>query len=189
RRKANKGNSIVTPHPHLVKEWHPDHNEGLTPSQVLSGTEKKVWWRCRKGHEWVATVNDRARKKTGCPYCAGQKVTHDNNLAFLRPDLAKQWHPSKNENVTPYDVTSRSAKKVWWICEKGHSWEAPVFYRDRGNGCSYCSHQSTSFPEQALFYYLKMVFPKIDGGFAYNPDTKESVDIYLSTKYAPLLDP
>jgi Probable Zinc-ribbon domain len=189
RRKANEENSIVTTHPHLVKEWHPDRNEGLTPSLVLSGTEKKVWWRCRKGHEWVAAVNDRARKKTGCPYCAGQKVTHDNNLAFLRPDLAKQWHPSKNENLTPYDVTSRSAKKVWWICEKGHSWEAPVFYRDRGNGCSYCSHQSTSFPEQALSYYLKMVFPKIDGAFAYNPDTKESVDIYLSTKYAPLLDP
>lgn len=186
RRKANEENSIVSTHPYLVKEWHPSKNEGLTPDQLLSGTEKKVWWVCSKGHEWIAAVNDRTRRKTGCPYCTGQKVTYDNNLAFLRPDLAKQWHPSKNSKLTPFDVTTNSAKKVWWVCEKGHIWEAPVYYRERGNGCSYCSHNSTSFPEQALYYYLKTLFPVINGAYKYNPTSRESVDIFISNKKSSL---
>ena len=60
----------------------------------------------------------------------------DNNLLVKHPELAKQWHPTKNGKLKPYDVTPGSGKKVWWICEKGHEWEAVIANRTGdGRGC------------------------------------------------------
>ena len=42
------------------------------------------------------------------------------------PDLAKQWHPTKNGTLTPADVTLHSGKKVWWMYDKGHEWQTTV---------------------------------------------------------------
>ena len=61
---------------------------------------------------------------TGCPYCAGKKPSKEYNLAIKHSILIKEWHPIKNEKLTPYDVTPGSGRKVWWICEKGHEWQA-----------------------------------------------------------------
>ena len=30
------------------------------------------------------------------------------------PHLVKEWHPTKNGDLTPKDVTYGSNKKVWW---------------------------------------------------------------------------
>ncbi|TFH13473.1 hypothetical protein E4H04_11890, partial [Candidatus Bathyarchaeota archaeon] len=54
------------------------------------------------------------------------------------PELAKQWHPTKNEKMTSYDVTPNSGKKVWWICNQGHEWKATVNNRRNGRGCPGC---------------------------------------------------
>jgi len=67
------------------------------------------------------------------------KATTKYNLQISNPNLAKEWHPTKNGNMTPMDVTIGSSKKVWWQCSKGHEWEVPVRARSRGNGCPYCS--------------------------------------------------
>ena len=39
----------------------------------------------------------------------------------LYPDLVKEWHPTKNGDLTPNDFTHGSGKKVWWLCPKGLS--------------------------------------------------------------------
>ena len=39
-------------------------------------------------------------------------------------ELAKEWHPTKNGSLTPADLTLGSNKRVWWICSKGHEWQA-----------------------------------------------------------------
>lgn len=63
-----------------------------------------------------------------------------NDLATVNPELAKEWHPTLNGNLKPTDVTVGSDKKVWWICEHGHEWEAQAKKRAlRGQGCPYCS--------------------------------------------------
>ena len=67
------------------------------------------------------------------------------NLAKLHPDLAKKWHSTKNRNLKPTDVTPGSHQKVWWICEKGHEWEATVSSRVSGNGCPYCAKKLARF--------------------------------------------
>ena len=63
------------------------------------------------------------------------------SLAKLNPSLAKEWHPTKNGDLTAYDVTLGSGKKIWWKCSKGkdHEWEAIIVNRNKGIGCPICS--------------------------------------------------
>ena len=62
------------------------------------------------------------------------------SLAETHPEVAKQWHPSKNGDLMPNDFTSGSSKKVWWKCDKGddHEWEAIVKNRTKGARCAIC---------------------------------------------------
>ena len=137
--KVNDENCLQTVNPTLAKEWHPTKNGSLTPRDVTTGSSKKVWWLCAKGHEWPATVNTRSKGHC-CPYCAGRKLNNDENcLQTVNPALAKEWHPTKNGSLTPRDVTAGSSKKVWWLCAKGHEWPAIVSDRSNGNGCPYCA--------------------------------------------------
>ena len=97
------------------------------PEDFSSNSNKQVWWVCEKGHEWQAQINSRSRG-TGCPICAGKKVLAGyNDLATKRPDIAEQWHPTKNGELTAQDFTAGSEKKVWWVCSKcGYEWEAQI---------------------------------------------------------------
>jgi hypothetical protein len=63
--------SLRAMHPDLVSEWHSEKNGSLTPDDVLPGSGKKVWWRCRvnPAHEWEAKIQHRAGAGSGCPYC------------------------------------------------------------------------------------------------------------------------
>ena len=77
----------------------------------------------------------------GCGVCSGQQVQRGvNDLATLYPHLAKEWHPTKNSELAPHNVSQGSGKKVWWKCSKGHEWEASIYSRTRGDGCPYCSN-------------------------------------------------
>ena len=63
------------------------------------------------------------------------------SLEYDNPELAKQWHPTKNGSITPAMVHRGTRKKYWWRCEKGHEWEASVAGRNKvGTGCPYCSN-------------------------------------------------
>lgn len=121
----------------LIKEWHPIKNGKLTPKDVTAFSNKKVWWFCKKGHVWETTVCNRTSGK-GCPYCSGQAVCEDNCLATIRPDIAMEWHPTLNGDLTPKDVTSGSGKRVWWRCNWDHEWQTTINHRNRGSGCPYC---------------------------------------------------
>ena len=63
------------------------------------------------------------------------------SLYAAQPDVAARWHPTKNNNLSPKDVTPGSGKKVWWQCEKGHEWEAVIYSvtASKTNGCPYCN--------------------------------------------------
>jgi hypothetical protein len=132
-----KDNSLATLYPKLARQWHKEKNGKLTPKDVRPGSNKRVWWRCKKGHEYQAMVIER-RNGNGCPFCSGQRVGDDNNLAVLNPSLAKAWHPTRNGKLTASDVTLHSNKRVWWQCKKGHEWQTNVNDRSRGFGCPYC---------------------------------------------------
>lgn len=139
-RKVLRGfNDLATVNPRLAGQWHPEKNGSLGPEDVKAFSNRKVWWRCEKGHEWRNTVNNRSAGKN-CPICASQQVLEGyNDLASRYPALAEQWDREKNGSLTPESVTPRSGRKVWWRCPRGHRWEARIADRTAGNGCPFCS--------------------------------------------------
>jgi len=133
-------NDLATIDPEVTLQWHPTKNGDLTPQMVTAGSHKKVWWLGSCGHEWIASVYNRTFNKSSCPYCAGKKAILDyNDLTITEPELAAQWHSTKNGALLPQHITRGSRKKVWWQCERGHEWFASVKTRSRGNGCPFCS--------------------------------------------------
>ena len=142
----------------VAKEWHPTKNKPLTPKEVTPGSGKKVWWICKKGHEWDAQIGNRTNRNrpTGCPECLGEKVGQDNNLKVLYPRIAKEWHPTKNGELKPKDITSGVGNKVWWKCNKGHEWITSVDNRTKGRGCPQCSNKIVGQDNN-----LKVLYPRI----------------------------
>lgn len=265
-------NDLMTKNPKLATEWHPTKNGELTPEMITLKSGKKVWWQCRRGHEWQACIAHRANG-SNCPHCSkngtsiteltllyyirkhvpfeaihkyhnlgfeldiyipeckvgieydgafyhkntkkdliknkkcfenniklyriredglpnlndssidyfynykndkafskiiskllsdisGAKininVTEDfadindfikyaeikNSLAKTHPDIAKEWHPTKNGSLTPEMVSAGSIQKIWWKCELGHEWQTTVNQRTSNKtGCPYCLGQ------------------------------------------------
>lgn len=135
----------------IANEWHPEKNAPLLPAHVSYASNLKVWWKCSKGHEWTATVNNRTSNKRNCPECkktnAAQNATlqglkRSGSLQKKRPDLAKQWHPTLNEGLTPNDVSPGSGRRVWWVCTGEHIWDATVNNRNNGTGCPECNKKN-----------------------------------------------
>ena len=156
RHAVNGKNDLQTVNPVLATEWNYERNCGLMPMDVLPNSNKKVWWKCSKGHEWQSTVANR-NNGNGCPYCLGRyAVKGENDLQTVNPALAKEWNYEKNDDLKPEEFAANSNKDVWWKCSKGHVWHASIANRSKGNGCPVCkSERKTSFPEYALAYYLK----------------------------------
>ena len=135
-------NDLKTLYPQIAMEWHPTKNGALTPRDVTCGTARRVWWRCKMGHEWRASVARRT-SGCGCPVCAGKSVLiGENDLKTSYPAIAAQWHPTKNGALTPEAVTPSSNRGVWWQCEKGHEYKASIASRTaHGSGCPYCANR------------------------------------------------
>lgn len=68
-----------------------------------------------------------------------------SSIAITHPEIAAQWHPSRNGDLKPTDVTFGSNKKVWWLCPSKctqgclHEYQATPNKRSSGRGCPYCA--------------------------------------------------
>lgn len=134
---VKRTDSLQSEYPELAEQWHPTKNDPLTADSVTPGSGKKVWWLCPNGHEWRAVIGSRTNGM-GCPYCSGQKPTADRSFATEYPELVKEWDWKKNGKKKPEEFTPRSGSKVWWRCEKGHSWQATISNRTRDFKKSIC---------------------------------------------------
>ena len=179
-------NDLATTHPIIAKEWNFEKNRDLTPTSVLAGSSKKVWWICQQGHEWQTTISHRTERGHNCPFCSRRKaIPGQTDLATLNPKLAKEWHPTKNGDLTPQQVTVRSGKKIWWQCSNGHEWQATPHDRDTDNtNCPYCNaRRQTSFPEQAILFYVKKFFPDAINKYKDIFPSSMELDIYIPSKH------
>ena len=179
-------NDLASVCPEVAAEWHPTKNGELKPSDVFSSSRQVIWWICSKGHVYQATLNSRVsngKPLSGCPICANRTVLKGyNDLETLCPEISKEWDSVKNGNILPSMVVSGSHSKYWWICPFGHSYQASPENRTKlkGTGCPICANeQKSSFPEQAIFYYLKQQFPSTQNRALI--DGKE-IDIYIPEK-------
>jgi hypothetical protein len=64
---------------------------------------------------------------------------------FIEIAVAKYWHPTRNQPLTPADVTLGLHTMIWWRCFKSanHIWQAKVYImvlaRKQGrSGCPFC---------------------------------------------------
>ena len=138
-------NNLLVDNPHLCEEWYYEKND-KSPEEYCPNSNQEVWWQCKKGHEWPALISNRNSKESGCPYCAGQLPSKENNLFTRDPVLASEWHTTKNGDLTPYDVTVSSNKYAWWKCKEcDHEWYTMINWRsgENGSGCPECNKTST----------------------------------------------
>ena len=105
-------------------------------------------------------------------------MDYNRSLAYCKPEIAKEWHPTLNGDLKPSDVSFSSHKKVWWKCEKGHEWQTKINGRSNGLNCPYCSGKrvivgetdlATKNPELAKEWH-----PTLNGDFKPNAVTAGS---------------
>ena len=180
-------NDLLTLKPNIAKEWDQLKNGDLHPTDVTINSTKQVWFICPNGHSYNTSVRIRTQGG-GCPYCAGKRVLQGfNDLLTIRPDIAKEWHPTKNLDLKPTDVTVGSNKKVWWKCSTcGNEWEAVIARRTsfhsklRISDCPNCSAAfGTSFPEQSVYFYVKKAFPDAENRYSGAEFNVSEFDIYI----------
>ena len=117
----------------LMAHWDYFKNE-ILPKEVTIASSRKVWWKCTEGgasdHEWYTSPLARTQhgRTTGCPFCSNYKVSVTNNLLARFPEIAKEWHPTKNNKLIT-EVVFGSDYKAWWKCEKNHEWKTKVYNR------------------------------------------------------------
>jgi len=130
-KKSQAGfNDLKTIHPAIAKQA-----DGWDPRTVRPGSNKKVRWKCSKGHLWVSAIVDRTGQGQGCSYCTGKRVLKGfNDLVTTHPEIAGEafgWNPD--------ELSKGSQQKKKWKCLHGHSWLASPGSRTRGTGCPVCS--------------------------------------------------
>lgn len=146
----------------------------LLSNKYIDSTFNKLKWKCLKENcgqiffaPWYSIKNG-----VGCGVCEGRQVTLSNCLATKNPKIAKEWHPTKNGNLTPYDVSENSNKKVWWRCSKNitHEWKIKINAR-KYNGCPYCAGQIASKE-----YNLKISNPDLCQEWNYDKNIKSPLE-------------
>jgi len=149
--------------PDLALQWHPEKNGDLRPSDISVKSTKKIWWVCENDatHVWPAAVISRSRH--GCPICINRSVVNERSLATVQPDIAAEFHPTKNGDLTASQLAPSSYKKVWWQCPKdpSHEWFTSCAKRtSHRTGCPHCC--SLKYPRGTL---MKDVAPHLVAEF------------------------
>lgn len=132
----------------LAAQWHPIKNGRVMPDQISKGSDAIAWWKCKNGrdHEWQAPIYSRTTKNktSGCPCCSGKKLSITNCLATVNPELAQEWHPFKNQDLTPTDVIANGNTKYWWQCKDNpeHIWQEAMNQRMAGRRCQQCKKKA-----------------------------------------------
>jgi hypothetical protein len=158
--KVVKGNSLATMYPEIAAQWFYERNGSFTPGEVYFKSHQKVWWKCKEGddHFWKAEIRTRVNG-IGCPICSGRKAVRSNSLGVKKPNIAALWHPTKNGNLSPFDLTPLSNKMAWWKCPEGedHEWKAIVANVVNGTTCPVCMNRKITETNNicALFPTLK----------------------------------
>ena len=167
----------------LLLDWDDEKNK-KDPSDYAPYSNKRVYWKCHVcGHKWGSTLNNRTKLHRGCPCCNNRVlVPGKNDLSTKYPELAKEWHPTKNGDLKPCDVFSSQNKKVWWLCPNGHEYQATINHRSGklGTNCPICySGRQTSFREQALYYYVRQMYPDAINRYKTEGLQKFELDIFI----------
>jgi DNA-directed RNA polymerase subunit RPC12/RpoP len=156
-RRRKRSVSLADAHPEIAKLWNTERN-GIEPSDVARTSPKKYWWKCPDcQYEWEASVLTQVMRKYPCQNCASQQKMSvakkalkpisrrtTETLAELYPNIAKEWHPYLNGDLTPDKVSAKSQERAWWICSNCNKpFRARIGNRTIGTRCPECRHLTT----------------------------------------------
>lgn len=146
KKVLNGFNDLYTISPSDALELHPTLNHEISADQIIAGSDKSYWWLGKDcDHEWEMSPLLKITQK-GCPICANRRVLSGfNDLQTLYPEIALQWHTTKNHPLTPSLIIAGSHTNIWWQCDKSHEWQANLSSRVVGNGCPYCANRKTLY--------------------------------------------
>ncbi len=103
-----------------------------------------------------------------------------SNKLVNNKSLMQEYNYKKNININLENLFLGSKRKIWWICNKGHEWRAVISSRNNGTGCPICAKElQTSFPEQAIYFYIKKLFPDAING---DHHLKMELDIFIPSE-------
>ena len=177
-RRLSPGYNLAKLYPNLIKEWNYEKND-FYPENCSPFSNKKVWWRCNKGHEWKAIICSRSSGKN-CPYCSGNRITSERKLNTLYPAIAKDFATDLNILETLDSISYNSSKRIWWRCNKGHEWDTRVYNRTINHtNCPACHVSSLED-----FIATKLALIKYDKpcliNASYKPDFQLTENLYLN---------
>lgn len=182
-------NDLATLFPELIKEWDFEKND-ISPYEVSKGSHKNVWWKIlyidpitkkETVLHWRAVIKDRV-SGNGCPYITSGKLLKGfNDLVTTNPDVALDWDYQKNVGIFPEQYSAGSHKNVWWKCRTCDTeWKSTIKDRTGGTGCPFCNKYSrTSFPEQAIYFYVKKYYPDAVNTYKDIFDNGMELDIFI----------
>ncbi len=184
-------NDVKTLYPEVAKDWDYSKND-IAPEDVFFKDGKiKIWWKCHTcGYEWHSFARIRCVLNHGCKKCSSKRagimnrknqlIIGVNDLSTINPFLASEWNYTKN-NEKPTDFLANSNAKVWWKCTQcGHEWMADISERNKGGGCPNCAKRSrTSYPEQAIYYYIRHIYPDAINSFKGLTNTTLELDVFI----------
>ena len=172
----------VADRPNMMAQWDFEKND-INPNQVSAHGVSNYWWKCPHCGKPEFTSPDKKYEYENCLECGRKRigktrrkneVKRKGSFGDQHPLLAKEWHPTLNGDVTPYDVTSGCGDEFYWQCKYGHVYKTTIHERvKRHAGCPTCrTSLRTSFTEQAIAFYLSKVV-KVDqhfkhGGFNFD---------------------
>ena len=146
-----------------AKYWS-DKND-IKPINIIKGSQKKYWFNCLCGHEFISSLEPIINKNTWCNYCGQKKLCEKENCdicfqkSFASHEKAKYWS-DKNE-IEPRDVFKSSGKKYWFKCEKNHEFDSQLRNIINGCWCPYCINKT----EQKLYDKLSILYPTLQQQF------------------------
>lgn len=134
-------NDLTSQMPEIAAEWS-EKNYPLLPTMVTPFANRKVWWKCSKGHEWHTLISTRSGGSK-CPYCSGIILMKGfNDFATTQPQLAEEWS-DRNLPLTPDMINEKSRKNLWWKCKTcGNEWKSVVYARIKGTVCPVCADRA-----------------------------------------------
>ena len=95
----------------MLNEWDYEKNK-ISPNEITEKSNKKFHWVCPVcSFSYTMTAANKSNGQ-GCPACAGKKLHKGyNDLETLFPEIAAEWHPTKNGDLLPSQVLAGSSKK------------------------------------------------------------------------------
>ncbi len=184
-------NLLFDDYPEFLDELDLTVNTYDDLKNITCSSQKKISWICKKNHKYIQSVVNKVKGK-GCPICNNKQVLQGFNdlVTWCKynncTEILDDWDYELNDFL-PEEVTYGSNKMCNFICHIcGYKWKTRINSRtSQKTGCFKCSKRmSSSFPEQAIYYYLKKHFPDAINGDRECLAGKE-LDIYIpSCKFA-----